>query len=76
MVQPNFAELSHGQFESKASLNSEYPQWPTLWPCLHWQIAKRVMVFLAEIGYNPTLTTKRAGIYRPFFLAVCFCIFG
>jgi hypothetical protein len=28
------------------------------------------------LGYNPTFTTKRAGIYRPFFLVDCFLMPG
>jgi hypothetical protein len=28
------------------------------------------------VGYNPRFTTKRAGIYRPFFLVDCFLMPG
>jgi len=34
--------------------------------------AKYAKAFLGILGYNSRFTTKRAGIYRPFFLADCF----
>jgi len=33
---------------------------------------KESTLFSYFLGYNPSFTTKRAGIYRPFFLVDCF----